>query len=74
MNKELDLSAEQIVTNLLSKNDVLINNKKSSIPFSANLNLSEYLTKLPNENVEDFVQETSAQNVRYTFIKGKWIF
>lgn len=69
----IDLTAEQIVTDLLSKNEVLTPDKNTSIPFDKRLNLGEYLTNLPKESIEEPIKEYSAHNTRYTFIKGKWI-
>ena len=70
----MELTAEQIVTNLISSNELISPVKEYSKITNTRLNLGEYLTKLPKEEISEPVNETSTQNSRYTFIKGKWLF
>ena len=67
-----ELTAEQIVTNLLSSNEIL-KRKKENFYLSNGPSLGEYLKNLPPEEV---VQERAVEkDTKYTFIKeGGWIF
>ena len=61
-----ELSQEEIVTKLLSSNEVIIN-KKEGVCITSHSNLGEYLKTLPIKN------EKEQSSSRYTFIKeGGW--
>ena len=74
-----ELTAEQIVTNLLSSHEIL---KKKNCSFSTTscLNLSEYLKNLPPEEVCNNITPSPTRPIgegdnKYTFIKdGGWKF
>ena len=74
-----ELTAEEIVTNLLSSHEIL---KKKNCNFSATscLNLSEYLKNLPSEDIDNDKTPSPTFNLgegtnKYTFIKdGGWGF
>lgn len=70
----VEQTAEEVVTDLLSKNEVIITDNSVVKSLNNQLNLGEYLTNLSKDTIKDPVNEYSAQNTRYTFIKGKWIF
>ena len=66
-----ELTAEQIVTNLLLSHQMLKRDKENFCIDSANT-LGEYLENLPEEtevNEPSFVDESLA---KYTFIRNKW--
>ena len=66
-----ELTAEQIVTNILSSHEILKRSKENFYINSAN-SLGEYLENLPEEAfIEEppFVDESLA---KYSFIKNSW--
>lgn len=66
-----ELTQEEIVTNLLSSNEILIRNKNNFYITSPS-NLSEYLENIPKE-VKECAYRTP--DSKYTFIKdGGWKF
>ena len=67
-----ELTAEEIVTNLLSSHEIL-KSKKTFLGITSPANLGEYLENLP---VENFVPELIEEEIsRFSFIKNchnKW--
>ena len=71
MKLTAELTAEQIVTNLLSSHEILKRSKENFYINSTN-SLGEYLENLPEEAVVEepsFVDESLA---KYSFIKNSW--
>ena len=62
-----ELTAEQIVTNLLASNEIIKPNYVKLLQPKSNHNLGEYLLNKPSNKVE-IIEKVS----KYTFIKGKW--
>lgn len=69
MKMTAELTAEEIVTNLLSSHEIL-KSKKNFGGITSSANLGEYLENLPEEELiqEPIVEETS----RFSFIKNEW--
>ena len=67
-----ELTAEEIVTNILSSKEI-IKDKKNNFYISNGFSLGEYLKKMP---LEEIVQEPAIkEDSKYTFIdKSKWKF
>lgn len=66
-----ELTQEEIVTKLLTSNEIIVKNKVNHF-ITTPLNLGEYLNNLPTVT-EDFVNRTP--NSKYSFIrKGGWNF
>lgn len=66
----MNMTSEQIVTNILSSNEIL-NRNKECICLTSQIDFGEYLKNLPPEEI---VQEIPvSENTKYTFIKeGLW--
>ena len=74
----LELSAEEIVTNLLSSNEVLKKNKdvsyqdinlgKYSMRFKEMSELASPLEAKTNEEPSDY-----SESSKYSFIRGRWV-
>lgn len=64
-----ELTAEQIVTNLLASNEIIIPNSLKVLKSESEHNLGEYLLSRPNvpEIDEDIIEPS-----KYSFIKGEW--
>ena len=64
-----ELTAEEIVTNLLSSHEIL-KPKKIFLENSSSCNLGKYLETLPEEEIEPktVIEEVS----RFSFIKNEW--
>lgn len=70
MTKEL--TQEEIVTKLLSSNEILKNTKEDNAYVTSVVNLGEYLRTLPNESS---IETKKTEDTKYTFIKdGGWKF
>ena len=69
-----ELTAEEVVTNLLSSHQILKTNK--NITITSPIDLGAYLTDLPEEIVkEERYRLQSPEFAKYTFIKeGGWKF
>ena len=71
-----ELTAEEVVTKLLTSNQILKPTKKNLYISNPVSNLGEFLINNPEENsLEDFVIEIlkePPENERYSFIKGSW--
>ena len=73
----LELSAEEIVTNLLSSNEVIKQNKNISYQ---DINLGKYsmrfkeMTKLtsPLEEITNEEPSNHPESSKYSFIRGRW--
>lgn len=70
-----ELTSEQIVTKLLTSNEIL-KPFRGCFQFSNdNYNLGEYLENLPEEfyedDLEEFDSETKEENSKYVFIQNK---
>lgn len=68
----MSTTTEQIVTNILSSNEILMR-KEENLCFASPVDLGSYLKSLPPEEI---VQETLVEkSTKYTFIKdGIWKF
>ena len=66
----LELSAEEIVTKLLSSNQIIKNQKEKSF-ISDKKSLGDYLSN--KKHSPYYNEENSWENSKYTFIKTKWI-
>jgi len=64
------LSTEDIVTNLLSSNEVLRRNKDNFYMSTPN-SLGDFLKNMPIEPETSEIQPTNELS-RYTFIKSRW--
>ena len=74
----LELSAEEIVTNLLSSNEVIKQNKnisyqdmnlgKYSMRFKEMTELTSPLEEITNEEPSDYPKSS-----KYSFIRGRWL-
>ena len=69
-----ELTAEEVVTNLLSSHQILKTNK--NIKITSPIDLGAYLSNLPEEVVEEEQSVISTPELaKYTFIKeGSWKF
>ena len=69
----VELTQEEIVTNLLSSNEILKRNKEKFY-ITSPLNLGEYLSNLPENEIETkSTLNKENKNFKYTFIKdGGW--
>ena len=65
-----ELSAEEIVTNLLSSHQILKSSKENSF-LTYKDSLGEFLKTIPIEN-DCEIENDSEEFSKYTFIKGKW--
>ena len=67
-----ELTQEEIVTNLLSSNEIIRKNN-ANFYITSPANLGEYLNKVTEECIEESI--TDSLSSKYTFIKdGKWKF
>ncbi len=64
-----ELTAEEIVTNLLSSHEILKRSKENFYINSTN-SLGEYLENLPEETEESSLVDESL--AKYSFIRNKW--
>lgn len=69
----VELTQEEIVTNLLSSSEILKRNKEI-FHLATPLNLGEYLSNLPEEEIETPSKlKKENKDFKYTFIKdGGW--
>lgn len=67
----LELTAEEIVTDLLSSHEIL-KRKRLNFYVSDQLNLGEYLKNLPQEELLE-EQKVEEEDSKYTFIKNNWV-
>ena len=63
-----ELTQEQIVTRLLTSQEIINTTNENQYISKVVHDLGDYLKNLP-EPIEEVVEETSAKNSRYTFIK-----
>lgn len=75
-----ELTAEQIVTNLLSKNEIIKLEKENSFIVNNKNNLGEYLTNLADKNINQITENKNnkelpdkSESSKYSFIRGRWI-
>ena len=66
-----ELTAEEIVTNLLSSHQILGRGQKFECSINSD-SLGDYLKNLPNEIVTNYENDEDIQLTKYTFIKNKW--
>ena len=72
MKLTAELTAEEIVTNLLSSHEILKRSKENFYISNSN-SLGEYLKNLPSEEL--MREQIGAEKGKYTFIKeGGWKF
>lgn len=65
-----ELTAEQIVTNLLSSGEIISPSKEQNYVSNKFHDLGEYLQNLPSEVIAENPQEdSSAKNSKYIFVK-----
>ena len=64
-----ELTAEQIVTNLLASNEIIKPNSLKVLKSESEHNLGKYLLNRPNVlDIDEEIIEPS----KYSFIKGEW--
>jgi hypothetical protein len=64
-----ELTAEQIVTSLLSSNEILKPKEERCFMSNSSLDLNKYLL---NQPTIIYTEEPTEEFSKYTFIKGKW--
>ena len=72
MELTADLNTEQIVTKILTSNEILKRNNEN-LSITSPINLGDYLSNLPSEELVQNTVENKPS--KYTFIKeGMWKF
>lgn len=71
MGMTVELTAEEIVTNLLTSNEIINSKNKNFYITNPGVNLGDYLLSLPKDVVSEFPEEMEEPS-KYAFIKGSW--